>query len=142
MNVEHIGLYLGLDNHWLEQLWISLPNHVYMWQVPITVHFDHGTSKQDLVEALELVMFIFTCIKFLPIEPFQSQRWCGMHSWLVIALLCPYFSKVKLHLWCNDSRDSILWWQMVHIFPSMKMPHTQNLYHYWLTQKICWLKLS
>jgi fructose/tagatose bisphosphate aldolase len=29
------------------------------WQVPITVHFDHGTSKQDLVEALELVIFLF-----------------------------------------------------------------------------------
>ena len=26
-----------------------------MSQVPIVVHFDHGTSKEDLVEALELV---------------------------------------------------------------------------------------
>ena len=29
--------------------------HKCSWQVPITVHFDHGTSKEDLVEALELV---------------------------------------------------------------------------------------
>lgn len=31
-------------------------------QVPVTVHFDHGASKQDLMEALELVswhIFIF-----------------------------------------------------------------------------------
>jgi hypothetical protein len=32
---------------------------IHEWQVPITVHFDHGTSKQDLVEALELVSFFF-----------------------------------------------------------------------------------
>ncbi|EEF31896.1 Fructose-bisphosphate aldolase, putative [Ricinus communis] len=28
--------------------------HTPPWQVPITVHFDHGTSKQELVEALDL----------------------------------------------------------------------------------------
>jgi fructose/tagatose bisphosphate aldolase len=25
-----------------------------MWQVPISVHFDHGTTKHELLEALEL----------------------------------------------------------------------------------------
>ena len=28
---------------------------MHVLQVPITVHFDHGTSKQELVEALDLV---------------------------------------------------------------------------------------
>lgn len=28
-----------------------------MWQVPISVHFDHGTTKHELLEALELVSF-------------------------------------------------------------------------------------
>jgi fructose/tagatose bisphosphate aldolase len=32
---------------------------IHDWQVPIAVHFDHGTSKQDLVEALELVSVFF-----------------------------------------------------------------------------------
>ena len=59
---------------------------IHEWQVPITVHFDHGTSKQDLVEALELVscLFLFNikaiCLsvttEYLPFDLLQSIL-CG-----------------------------------------------------------------
>lgn len=29
---------------------------ILLLQVPITVHFDHGASKQQLVEAIDLVL--------------------------------------------------------------------------------------
>lgn len=32
----------------------------FVLQVPLTVHFDHGTSKPELLEMLELVSF-FLC---------------------------------------------------------------------------------
>lgn len=35
--------------------------YVYNVQVPITVHFDHGSSKQELMEVLELVIQLYKC---------------------------------------------------------------------------------
>lgn len=36
---------------------------VHVLQVPITVHFDHGTSKQELLESLELVSWLVFILK-------------------------------------------------------------------------------
>lgn len=30
-------------------------SEILLFQVPITVHYDHGTSKSDLLEVLEMV---------------------------------------------------------------------------------------
>lgn len=36
-----------------------------MWQVPISVHFDHGTTKHELLEALELVSLRYMSPTFI-----------------------------------------------------------------------------
>lgn len=33
------------------------------WQVPITVHFDHGSSKRELVDVLELVSWLLVFLE-------------------------------------------------------------------------------
>lgn len=43
-------------------------NRLHSWQVPITVHFDHGSSKFELVEALELVCIVHKhLLVYLPV---------------------------------------------------------------------------
>jgi hypothetical protein len=51
ITVEMIILPLFLDSLYSSEWFMSTTT----WQVPITVHYDHGSSKSELMEAIELV---------------------------------------------------------------------------------------
>ena len=74
---------------------------MHVWQVPITVHFDHGTSKPELMEALELVSYLLTCFLhsvsktvFISVKELLKSNHCYL----------------KFHSKSNHFRDLILSW--------------------------------